>query len=197
MPSRLSTTQLARLHAAGAVPAGPPPVPVTAARGAPVGAVVELDRVVNASGLIGLGNRYVSVGQPLAGQRITLRFDGVVAHVIANGALERTIPAPVPPHLRGRLRGARVATPEKPPTPAAAADVITVQRKVSQGGTTQVAGQTLRIGYPHRNTLVDVHVHDSEFRIYDTDGELLATIPKTTTKEVTRFKAYGWTDNVG
>jgi hypothetical protein len=68
VPSRLTTTHLARLRTAGAVPAGPPPVPVTAARGAPAGAVVEVDRVVNASGLIGLGNRYVSVGQPLAGQ---------------------------------------------------------------------------------------------------------------------------------
>lgn len=197
VPSRLGTAHLARLHAAGAVPAGPPPVPVTAARGAPVGAVVEIDRTVNASGLIGLGNRYVSVGQPLAGQRVTLRFDGAVAHVIASGVLHRTIPAPVPAHLRGRLRGARAATDEQPPTSATRPEAVIVQRKVSVGGTTQVAGQTLRVGYPHRNSLVDVHVHQTEFQVYDSAGELLLTIPKTTSKEVTRFKAYGWTDNIG
>ena len=29
-----------------------------------------------------------------------------------------------------------------------------------------------------------------------TEGELLATIPRTTTKDVTRYKAYGWTGNI-
>ena len=112
----------ARTSASRPVPADHPPRPAprgrsgfgrattAATRGAPTGAVIELDRVVNASGHIGLGNRYVSVGLALAGQRITLRLDGVVAHVIADGVLARTIPAPVPPELRGRLRGARLAT---------------------------------------------------------------------------------------
>jgi hypothetical protein len=35
VPSRLTTAHLTRLRAAGAVPAGPPPVPRIAARGAP------------------------------------------------------------------------------------------------------------------------------------------------------------------
>ena len=56
--------------------------------------------MVNANGLIWLGNRYVSVGLALAGQRITLRLDGVVAHIIVDGMLARTIPAPVPPEPR-------------------------------------------------------------------------------------------------
>jgi hypothetical protein len=196
VPSRLTTAHLARLRAAGATPAGPPPVPRTAARGAATGAVIELDRVVNTHGLITLGGRRVSVGQPLAGQRITLRLEGVVAHVIADGVLARTIPAPVPPELRGRLRAARLATPDQPPTPAATRPVI-VQRKVSDRGSTQVAGQKLQVGFAHRNTVVDVHVGDREFRIYDSHGELLATIPKTTTKDVSRYKAYGWGDNIG
>jgi hypothetical protein len=193
VPSRLNTTHLTRLRTAGATPAGPPPVPRTAARGAPTGAVIELDRVVTATGTIVLGSRHVSVGMTLAGQRITLRLDGIVAHVIADGVLARTIPAPVPPELRGRLHGARLATPDQPPTPATTLPVI-VQRKVSDRGTTQVAGQKLQVGYAHRNTHVDVHVADREFHIYDNHGELLATIPKTTTKDITRYKAYGWTD---
>ncbi|MCU1661228.1 MAG: putative family ISMav2-like transposase [Pseudonocardia sp.] len=196
VPSRLTTTHLTRLRAAGAVPAGPPPVPRTAARGAPTDAVVEVERVVNTNGLIGLGSRHVSVGQRLAGQRIILRFDGAVAHVIADGVLAATIPAPVPPELRGRLRGARLATPDQRATPAATRPVI-VQRKVSDRGTTQVAGQQLQVGFAHRNTLVDVHIGDHEFQIYDTHGELLATITKTTSKDVSRYKAYGWQDNIG
>lgn len=196
VPSRLTTTHLTRLRTAGAVPAGPPPVPRTAARGAPTGAVVELDRVVNTGGCIVLGSRHVSVGTALAGQRVTLRFDGVLAHVIADGVLACTIPAPVPPELRGRLRGARLATPDQPPTPATTRPPI-VQRKVSDRGTTQVAGQKLQVGFAHRNTLVDVHLAGDQFRIYDSEGELLATIPKTTTKDISRYKAYGWRDNIG
>ena len=49
---------------------------------------------------------------------------------------------------------------------------------------------------PGRNTDVDVHVTDTTFEIHDTAGELLASIPKTTTKDISRYKAYGWTDNI-
>ena len=73
---------------------------------------------------------------------------------------------------------------------------MVIQRKVSQRGTTQVAGQKLQVGYAHRNTDVDVHVTDTTFEIHDTAGELLTSIPKTTTKDISRYKAYGWTDNI-
>ena len=72
-----------------------------------------------------------------------------------------------------------------------------VQRKVSDRGATQVAGQKLQVGHAHRNTLVDIHVDDTVFRVYDSEGELLASIPKTTTKDISRYKAYGWSDNIG
>ena len=62
---------------------------------------------------------------------------------------------------------------------------------------TQVAGQTLRVGFPHRHTLVEIDVHEAEFHIYDQAGEPLATIPRTSGKEVTRTKGYGVRDRVG
>ena len=71
-----------------------------------------------------------------------------------------------------------------------------VQRKVSDRGSTQVAGQKLQVGFAYRNSLVDVHVADREFQIYDSRGELLATIAKTTTRDISRYKAYGWGDNI-
>jgi len=74
---------------------------------------------------------------------------------------------------------------------------VIVQRKVSDRGSTQVAGQKLQVGFAHRNTLVDVHVADREFRIYDSHGELLAAIPKTTTNDISRYKAYGLSENIG
>jgi hypothetical protein len=66
IPSRQTTVTLARLRADGARPAGPPPVPAVAARATGPSAAIEIDRVVNANGLVGIAGRYVSVGQPLA-----------------------------------------------------------------------------------------------------------------------------------
>jgi hypothetical protein len=154
---------------------------------------VEADRVVNASGLVALSRRYVSVGQALAGRRVTLRLDGDLAHVIDEGVLVRTLPAPVPASLRRRLHGVRLAGPDRP----VPAGPLRVQRRVSSRGVTQAAGQTLRVGYAHRHTLVDIDVHQTEFAVYDHTGELLAAIPRTSGKEVTRTKGYGVRDRVG
>ena len=199
VPSRQTTASLTRLRAAGARPAGPPPrrtIAVSRTGRSPDGAglsvAVEVDRVVNASGLVALSGRYVSVGQALAGRRVTLRLDGDLAHVIDDGVLVRTLPAPVPPALRRRLHGVRLAGPDR----RVSAGRLPVQRRVSSRGVTQVAGQTLRVGFAHRHTLVDIDVHESEFHIYDQAGELLTAIPRTSGKEVTRTKGYGVRDRI-
>ncbi len=57
-----------------------------------------------------------------------------------------------------------------------------MQRRVSSRGVTQVAGQTLRVGFAHRHTPVDIDVHDAEFHVYDQAGEPLATIPEPAAK---------------
>jgi Integrase core domain len=88
LPSRLDARDLARLAAAGARPAGPPPLPPAS------GDVIEVERTVNASGNVGLGDHMLSAGLPLAGQRVTLRLDGPVAHILTGGILARTIACP-------------------------------------------------------------------------------------------------------
>jgi hypothetical protein len=196
VPSRQTTVSLTRLRAAGAHPAGPPPrrtVALSLVGDDPAQVAVEVDRVVNASGLIALAGRYVSVGQPLAGRRVTLRLEGDLAHVIGDGVLLRTLPAPVPAALRRRLYGVHLASADRPVT----AGGLRVQRHVSSRGVTQVAGLTLRVGFAHRHTLVDIDVHDSEFHVYDQAGEALAVIPRTSGKEVTRVKGYGVRDRAG
>jgi hypothetical protein len=105
VPSRQTTVSLTRLRSAGTRPAGPPPSRAIALRrtagdDAASLVAVEVDRVVNASGLVSLSGRYVSVGQALAGRRVTLRLDGDLALVIDDGVLVRTLPAPVPPSRR-------------------------------------------------------------------------------------------------
>ena len=60
LPSRLGVTELARLAADGARPAGPTPLP------AGNGTAIEVERMVNATGLAGLAGAQVSVGFELA-----------------------------------------------------------------------------------------------------------------------------------
>jgi Integrase core domain len=97
VPSRLSAVDLARLRNAGARPAGAPPDgpapgPLAAS------SCVEVQRLVNAAGIITLGNQVIQVGSPLAGQRARIRLDGQIMHVITQGGiLWRTLPAPSRP----------------------------------------------------------------------------------------------------
>ena len=200
VPSRQSTVSLTRLRSAGARPAGPPPRRAIALPrrdhghdGAALSVAVEVDRVVNASGLVGLAGRYVSVGQALAGRRITLRLDGDLAHVVDDGVLVRTLPAPVPPALRRRLHGVRLAGPDRPVPP----DRYGCSGASPAAASPRSPGRRLRVGYAHRHTLVDIDVHETEFHVYDLAGELLAAIPRTSGKEVTRTKGYGIRARVG
>jgi hypothetical protein len=72
-------------------------------RTAASGDVTEVDRTVNASGNVSLGDHMIGAGLPLAGQRVTLRLDGPVAQVLAAGVLARPgIPSRPIPGLQDR-----------------------------------------------------------------------------------------------
>jgi hypothetical protein len=186
LPSRYTSIDLARLRREGAQPAGPPPAPPSPAALA-AGVAVELERTVTAIGLVALGGRFLQVGSPLAGQRVTLRLDQQLVHVIADGRLWRTVPSPIDPATRGRLRGARVAGPPPP----VEHNPIRVQRRVSSRGQTQVCGQRIHVGLPHAAKIVTIEIADDHFNIYDQHETMLCMVPRTTTKEATRYKAYG------
>jgi Integrase core domain len=182
--SRFTRAELPRLLHLGARPAGPPPT-TTPAHQSPIGDAVEVDRLVNAAGLIGLGGRQFSVGQPHSGQHVTVRLNAELAHVLVDGVLVKTMPSPVPASRLHRLQGARAAI-----SPLQASDGPTlVQRRVSSQGGIQVAGQKLQIGKGHAGTTVTVLVCDRHFEILDGQTPI-TTIPRHTTREVTRFKAY-------
>jgi transposase InsO family protein len=179
LPSRLGVTELARLAASGARPAGPSPLP------AGDGAVIEVDRTVNATGLVSLGDRQVGVGLPLTGQRVTLRMEGPLMAVLGyDGTLLRTLACPIPADRRYRLRGARRGR-SLPPQPGGP---ITVQRRVSSRGGLMVARQKIHAGMIHAGKTVTVICEDNHFRVV-IDGETAAVVPRTTTSEVHRYKA--------
>ena len=180
LPSRLGVIELARLAAGDARPAGPPPI------SGPTGTALEVDRIVNAAGLVSLAGVQVNVGCELAGQRVTLRMEGTQMAVLSHdGALLRSLPCPVAPGDRQRLRGVRRAPANPPP----AAGPITVQRRVSQRGAIMVATQRIHVGMIHARKIVTVTASDHSFRL-DIDGQVVGIVPRTTSREIHRYKAY-------
>lgn len=179
LPSRLGWAELARLAACGARPAGPSPLP------SGTGSAIEVDRMVNGCGLASLAGTQLNVGSELAGQRVTLRMEGTQMAVISHdGQLLRTLPCPVPARDRHRLRGARRAAAAPPPP-----GPVIVQRRVSQRGQIMVATQRIQVGLIHARKIATITASDDTFEI-SIDGETAASVPRTTSAEIHRYKAY-------
>ncbi len=181
LPSCLGVTELARLAADVARPAGPSPLP------AGTGMAIEVDRIVNAVGLVCLAGAQFNVGFELSGQRVTLRMEGTQMAVVSHdGTLLRTLPCPVLVRDRHRLRGARRAASISAPSPTSP---VTVQRRVSQRGQIMVATQRIQVGLIHARKIVTVTADDHTFQL-DIDGQAVATVPRTSGREIHRYKAY-------
>ena len=158
-------------------PAGPPPLPPAS------GDVIEVDRTVNASGNVSLGSRIISAGLPLAGQRVTLRLDGPVAHVLASGVLTRTVACPVPPR---RGPGCAAPAPEPPGRPAARTPDRS--RRVSVRGAIMVGGQRSRSACPRAGKTAQVTVGADTYQITVEPG-ITVTAPRTSSRDIRRHKA--------
>ena len=128
----------------------------------------------------------MNVGYELAGQRVILRMDGPQMAVISHdGTLQRTMPCPVPPADRSRLRGARRAA-ASPPAPSGP---VTVQRRVSSPGGIMVATQKIQVGLIHAGKTVTVTAEDHAFRLA-VDGQAVGMVPRTPTSEIHRYKVH-------
>jgi hypothetical protein len=160
-------------------PPGPSPLP------SGTGSVIEVERMVNGCGLASLAGSQLNVGLELAGQRITLRMDGTQMAVISHdGLLLRSLPCPVPAGDRHRLRGARRSASAPPP-----AGPVIMQRRVSQRGQIMVATQRIQAGLIHARKIATVTAADGTFEI-EIDGQTAAIVPRTTSAEIHRYKAY-------
>jgi hypothetical protein len=107
-------------------------------------------------------------------------------HVIADGVLAKTLPAPIPADQRASLRGARLAAA---PLPAPVPGPISVQRRVPDRGVVMVTRQRLNIGAAHAGKTVTILVEDTHFRVLH-DGQQLSLHPRTNSEPVTRYRAY-------
>ena len=78
------------------------------------------------------------------------------------------------------------AWPGPAPLPGATA---TVQRRMSSRGGIQVARQKIQVGMTHAGKIVTVITENNSFRLV-IDGETAAVVPRTTSCEIARYKAY-------
>jgi hypothetical protein len=138
----------------------------------------------NASGNISVGNHVIGAGSPLAGQRVTVRLDGPVAHILADGNTVRAVACPVPQPARHRLRGARAATAGPPKLPAP----LTVRRRVSIRGAIMIGGQRIQVGLPHAGKTAEITIESGTYQITVEDGITL-TAPRKTSRTINRHKA--------
>ncbi len=186
VPSNLSAEDLQHLRMRGALPAGPPPAPpAPATSDIPAGAAIEVDRTLDGDGCAGLAGQRVKIGPELQRQRVTLRLDGHLMHVVHDGHLAKTLPSPIETDQRAKLRGARIAATQLPPPHTGP---ISVQRRVPRDGIIMVTRQRLRIGRTYAGRIVTVHVEDTHFRI-TCEGVEISLHPRKEQRQVTRWKA--------
>jgi hypothetical protein len=62
---------------------------------------------------------------------------------------------------------------------------------VSSRGGIQVARQRIQVGVTHAGKTVTIDLTETTLRVIDQHGELLATVPRNSGGEVSRFKAHG------
>lgn len=130
--------------------------------------------MINVVGLAALAGAQVNVGFGLAGQRAVMSHDDV---------LLRTLPCPVPSGERHRLRGVRRAIASSPPL----AGPVTVQRRISQRGSIMVATHRIQVSMIHASKAITATADDRAY-LLDIDGEIVATVPRTTSSEIHRYK---------
>jgi transposase InsO family protein len=178
VPSRLNLAQLRQLLSDGGRPAAPTVVDARA------NGPIEVDRLVNGVGTVGLAGRQHNVGFHLAGQRVTIRIEGTVMQILdLDRVLLRSLPNPVT--QVERLRDARPGGP----APRVLQQLPPVQRRVSSRGMIQVAWQRIQVGIVHAGLTVTVATTDSTFQVA-ADNQLLVEVPRTTSRPVARFKVH-------
>ncbi|WP_442819055.1 IS481 family transposase [Streptomyces sp. NBC_01235] len=177
--SHLSVSDLAVLAARGGRAAGPAPLPVGD------GAAFEVDRVVNNSGLVGLGGHQVLAAEILGGRQVGIRIDGETLSFfdLSSRELLRVRPNPLSSDEVQRLRGLRPAGP--PPRPSV--EPVRVQRRISAVGTIMVCRQSVSLGRPYAGQTVTVHVSDATLTVH-LDGQV-RVIQRTTDIPVRHVKA--------
>jgi transposase InsO family protein len=188
--SHLSVNDLARLSAAGAVPAGPSPLPAPEPRpenqAGQAFAPIEVERCIARNGRVLLAGKSVPAAEILAGQMVGIRVEAATLMFfdLDTRQLLRTRPNPLTTEQVTRLRGSRPAGP--PPRPAT--EPVRVQRRASNSGIVMVVGQKIALGRIHAYRTVTIAVSETTLAIELDDGET-KVVRRTTTQAIRNIKA--------
>ena len=80
--------------------------------------------------------------------------------------------------------------------PAPSAGPVVVQGRVSQRGSIMVATQRIHVGMIRARQIVTVTGSGHSFKL-DIDGQIIRVVPRTTTREIHRYKAYATSTRSG
>jgi hypothetical protein len=120
----------------------------------------------------------------LAGQRIRVRLDGILMHIIDEaGQLRRTLRCPVPLTACGRIRDARPASappPRPPPLPQNGSC-----RSMAPFRSPANASKSVGV---HARKLVSVSLDEHTVTVYDADTPIKA-VPRRSTTNLNRTRA--------
>jgi transposase InsO family protein len=182
--SRYTVADLDKLSAQGAQPAGPPPI---STRGHPEGRViVEVERTVNRTGIVSLGNHVVLAAEVLAGRRVGVYIEEGAPLLFFDPdtrELLRSRPNPLAPGEAARLQRPRPVGP----VPRPSTEPITLQRRASTTGVIMVAGQKIALGRHHQHQTVTVHVAETTVAIDLPDSDT-KVVRRTTDQPVRSIK---------
>ena len=144
--------------------------------------VIELDRVVPASGNLSLRGQQIWFGPALAGITVTLRIDVNRLHVLIGGARHKTLPSKLSGRdLKALLAGggARPAGPwADDPGPAQdTSGAVEVDRTVNAVGYVGLGGDKVLIGWPFAGQRVTLRLDGKVLQVLDEQRVLKATLP--------------------
>ncbi|GIF82072.1 hypothetical protein Cba03nite_34210 [Catellatospora bangladeshensis] len=147
---------------------------------------MEVDRTVNRTGSVSLGQHIVLAADILGGRRVSIRVE---EHTLMffdpqTRELLRTRPNPLSPAEVARLRGARPAGPSPQPVD----EPVRVQRRASNNGVIMVVGQKVALGRVHAGKTLTIAVSETHLAVECDDG--VRTVRRTTDQAVTRIRAH-------
>ncbi|MGY5106146.1 integrase core domain-containing protein, partial [Streptomyces sp. 900105245] len=175
LPARLAPVPSAEVPVHAAEPVS---WPVTQGE---VGAI-ELERVVPASGNLGLRGQQIWFGPALSGITVTLRIDVNRLHVLIGGGRHKTLPSKLSGRdLKALLAGggARPAGPwaDGPGSGEDRSGVVEVDRTVNAVGYVGLGGDKVLVGWPFAGQRVTLRLDGKVLQVLNEQRVLQATLP--------------------
>ncbi|MER5855797.1 IS481 family transposase [Streptomyces sp900105245] len=163
-------------------PAAPEPEPVAWPMAEGEVGAIELERVVPASGNLGLRGQQIWFGPALAGTAVTLRIDANRLHVLIGGGRHKTLPSKLSGRdLKALLAGggARPAGPwaDGPGPGEDRSGVVEVDRTVNAVGYVGLGGDKVLVGWPFAGQRVTLRLDGKVLQILNEQRVLQATLP--------------------